>query len=356
LEINFELFLEHVRKSLKDRLPFVVYSIPGSAKVKSMFFKDRKIYSTLNYLKSGFVFAPFNSDQPSILFPVVKASLYEAKTPQYNNFHSLEGLEIKHELNSDKNKYIALVEKGIDFIKAEKIQKIVLSRKIVVERPILDIPNLFLKLLELYKNAFVYIWFHPDIGLWIGATPETLLSVYEQKFKTMALAGTQPYNGDLMVKWEEKEKIEQQFVTDFILRKLTDLSAEIKVSQPYTVKYGNILHLCTDISGLLSSKLSIKELINQLHPTPAVCGLPRNKAKNFIFDNEAYEREYYTGFLGELNLKGESNFYVNLRCQQIFDKHISVYVGGGITKDSVAEKEWFETVAKSKAMLRIINY
>ena len=87
-----------------------------------------------------------------------------------------------------------------------------------------------------------------------------------------------------------------------------------------------------------------------LHPTPAVCGLPKEEAKQFILDNELYNRDFYTGFLGELNLKGQTNLYVNLRCMQLKDNRISIYVGGGITADSNAENEWEETVIKAKVM------
>ena len=103
-----------------------------------------------------------------------------------------------------------------------------------------------------------------------------------------------------------------------------------------------------------------QSLIRALHPTPAVCGLPRVKANNFILKNENYKRTFYTGFLGELNLKdSESNvqysqLYVNLRCMEVDENKASIFVGGGITKDSNAEKEWEETVFKTKTMKRVL--
>ena len=112
-----------------------------------------------------------------------------------------------------------------------------------------------------------------------------------------------------------------------------------------------------------------------MHPTPAVCGYPKQKAKDFILQNETYSRAYYTGFLGELNLKQSktrntnrrnvennayatvktySNFYVNLRCMQFKDDKALIYVGGGITKDSVAENEWEETLNKTKTIGNVL--
>jgi isochorismate synthase len=125
------------------------------------------------------------------------------------------------------------------------------------------------------------------------------------------------------------------------------------------------LHLRTKVTGKLTTKnAQLKILIRALHPTPAVCGLPRKKAKDFILENENYQREFYTGFLGELNIKDSkfkaqgqgstSNLFVNLRCMNIENTIASIYIGGGITKDSNAKKEWDETVSKSKTMKRVL--
>ena len=99
-------------------------------------------------------------------------------------------------------------------------------------------------------------------------------------------------------------------------------------------------------------------LVDLLHPTPAVCGLPKEAAKQFILENENYNRSYYTGFLGELNMglqnKNDSHLFVNLRCMEIEKNEAYIYVGGGITKESNPEEEWEETVAKSNIMLKVL--
>ena len=88
----------------------------------------------------------------------------------------------------------------------------------------------------------------------------------------------------------------------------------------------------------MNSQHNIGDIIKTLHPTPAVCGLPRNLAKDFILQNEDYHRSYYTGFLGELNFKNQqSSLFVNLRCMEISGETASIYVGGGITKESIPE-------------------
>jgi isochorismate synthase len=141
-----------------------------------------------------------------------------------------------------------------------------------------------------------------------------------------------------------------------------------------SVKAGNLWHIKTSVSGSMDHTC-LKEIVDALHPTPAVCGLPKNAAKEFILKNEGYERQFYTGFLGELNLKEDvrrpstrknqenrayrtiknrTSLFVNLRCMQLSGNTVNVYVGGGITNRSVPEKEWQETLDKSSTMLNIV--
>jgi isochorismate synthase len=209
-------------------------------------------------------------------------------------------------------------------------------------------------MLKNYENSFVYLWFHPVIGLWMGASPERLINIHQNKFKTMALASTRSYNGSTHVDWNEKEKQEQQFVTDFILAKIKDYIDAINSKGPYTVRTGNLLHLRTDISGNLKADNLMENLIHSLHPTPAVCGLPTDVAQQFILQNEGYNRSFYSGFLGELNIDDTTNLFVNLRCMQLENNYCSIYVGGGITKDSDPLQEWEETVSKAEVIKMVL--
>jgi len=209
-------------------------------------------------------------------------------------------------------------------------------------------------MLKKYNNAFVYLWFHPVIGLWMGATPERLIGIAQNKFETMALAGTQLFNGSLDVHWNDKEIHEQQLVTDFILEKIKGTIDQIKIKGPYTVRAGNLLHLRTDISGTLPSSNVLDNLIISLFPTPAICGLPKDVAAKFILQNEGYDRAFYAGFLGELNIAKSTNLFVNLRCMQLENEDCSIYVGGGITRDSNPDKEWEETVSKTDVIKKVL--
>jgi len=112
------------------------------------------------------------------------------------------------------------------------------------------------------------------------------------------------------------------------------------------------LHIQTDIKAELRNDFSLKKIIEKLHPTPAVCGFPKDLSQKFILENEGYNRSFYTGFLGELNFSDNktSELYVNLRCMEIENQKVRFYIGCGITKDSDPEKEFFETVNKSVTM------
>jgi isochorismate synthase len=260
----------------------------------------------------------------------------------------------------DKERFELLVQKGVDATASGAFKKVVLSRKEVIDLANFDLVSVFKKLIHTYPDAFCYCWYHPKIGLWMGATPERLLKASKKKFCTMALAGTQNYEDAIDVIWEKKEMEEQQFVTDFILDSIKSLTREVAVSSPYTLKAGGVLHIKTDIEGKLNKDSNMKQVVSVLHPTPAVCGLPKESAKNFILENEEYDREYYTGFLGEINKKefskdtSKTDLYVNLRCMQIKNKRAHLYIGCGITEASIPEKEWKESVNKSMTMKRVL--
>ncbi len=309
-----------------------------------------------DFQSSGFVFSPFLTGK-KVFFPIEKcetsSSIYK-KNDKKGLFENNPDIYVSTNIVSSKRKYLSLTKNALDCITKGITEKIVISRKEHLNVNNFCPLNSFKRMLDKYKNAFVYIWFHPKIGFWMGATPECLINIQENKLKTMALAGTQNFINSLDVFWEEKEKREQQLVTDYVLEKIKNSVDNLEVSKPYTIKAGNLLHIKTDICGILKSSNSMEKLIDNLHPTPAICGVPKDIAQNFIVKNESYNREYYTGYLGELNLNNSTNLYVNLRCMKVEDNNISIYVGGGITKNSIPENEWTETVIKAEIMKKVL--
>ena len=370
-------FFDKLEHQLNSNLPFVAYRKPNSDEVKAMLQQDGEIHKVSNYNESGFVFAPFDDREDAILIPSDNSDLISSNfvIPAKAGIHS----SIEQVSSEDENQHISLVQKGLNSINTKHLKKVVLSRREIVKLSDSNPINLFKRLLQTYPTAFVYCWHHPKVGLWLGATPETLLKVEGNRFETMALAGTQLFKGTTDVEWKDKEKDEQKLVTDYIVGNLQFSvdSQNIKVSDVKTVKAGNLLHLKTKITGTLDfSTFNFKNFLASLHPTPAICGIPKESAKQFILENENYNREFYSGFLGELNLqekktrnsnrrnvennayasvKKVSNLYVNLRCMQLKENKAIIYVGGGITKDSNPEKEWDETVNKTNTIKKVLT-
>lgn len=351
-------FFIKVKQQKAQNLPFVLYRKPNDIKLVGFFQSNDHLYFAENFEETGFVFAPFQGSQ-RILIPKNQSVKWEElitflEENQDSNFTDSEDSQAKENFEN-------LVQKGIDAIAKGTLKKVVLSRKEIVDLLNFDLVLIFEKLIQSYPTAFCYCWFHPKIGLWMGATPERLLKSNNNNFETMSLAGTQKIQGAKEVVWEKKEMEEQQFVTDFILNNLKDLTSEVSVSSPYTAQAGTLAHIKTDIEGVINENSSLKQVVSVLHPTPAVCGLPKESARDFIIENEGYDREYYTGFLGELNKQGynneelKSDLFVNLRCMQIKDNQAHLYMGCGITKDSIPEKEWKESVNKSVTMKKILN-
>ena len=276
-----------------------------------------------------------------------------------------------------KEDHLRLVTSALAKLKAGDMQKVVLSRQEMVPLKSSDPVSIFIDLLHGYPDAFVYCWYHPSTGIWLGATPETLIKTEGLNFKTMALAGTQKFKGEMNVTWGEKEILEQEYVTTSILDDLkdTELTEDINVSETYTSRAGGVLHLKTDISGKLKCGDGLGAIIRSLHPTPAVCGLPKEKSRNYILEEESFDREFYTGFLGELNfqeklsrsrtrrntenlaysaIRKKTALFVNLRCMKLEEDKAIIFVGGGITKDSNPEDEYLETVNKAQTMKKVL--
>jgi isochorismate synthase len=355
-------FLIKIKQHYTQNLPFVVYKKPKKNKVVGLFQHNDHLYFAESFKEKGFVFAPFVGQQ-FILIPANESIKWQSKCRDLDCNENRNLIEPQANDN-DKTFFEKLVAKGVTEIKSGKIKKIVLSRQEIVEVPDFDLIKTLQRMLNSYPEAFCYCWFHPKIGLWMGATPEKLLKSRTTHFQTMALAGTQvaknEIQSDININWGKKEIEEQQFVTEYILENLKPLTSEVAISSPYTTRAGKLYHINTDIEGQMLPQANLNDIVSVLHPTPAICGLPKVEAQNFILKNENYDRSYYTGYLGELNIKEfdkhphKSELYVNIRCMQINNQKAYLYIGCGITANSSPENEWIESVNKSNTMKRVL--
>lgn len=346
---------DRVEEALKKNLPFVVFRRPNEKKTQSWFLKNDNLVLSDDFIEDSFVFAPFGFGE-KVFFLRENSEVFEEEVAGvFSDFKEVITTD------TDKEKHISLVKKGIEAIRSGEFSKVVLARReeVQVEKELYFL--YYQRMLHKYSTAYVYWWYHPKKGMWMGATPELLLRKEHCKIYTVSLAGTVSAVGKTKseIVWGAKEKAEQQIVTDFIVAILQNNCQFVKTSGAYTHQAGNLFHLKTEIEAEIEADVHLKDIIYQLHPTPALCGFPKEKARDFIEKNEGFCREYYGGFLGEYQLVDkigdrQTQLYVNLRSMQIKGNSAFLYIGGGINNDSIAEKEYEETVNKSRIIKQVL--
>lgn len=351
--MDFQNLVDRVSLQYEKGLPFALFSFAGSKDVKCYLQTNNQKYTDPKLGRDGFVIAPFDSRLEILQIPESKSEIIET-TLELDEIEKQRVLISESE--ADEEVYDKLLLKTIWTIKENHAKKIVVSRK--KDFPLKDftIEKLIKRLFSAYPLAYRYIWFHPETGIWCGATPETLVYIKENEFKTMALAGTQPYT-DGPVNWRKKELDEQYFVTEAILENLEGIVENVQVGPVETHRAGTLFHLRADIEGTLKDEPGILSKITEvLHPTPAVCGTPQKYSRDFIIENEGYPREFYTGFVGPVEDEGTSAaLMVNLRSMRIKDNVARIFVGGGVTIDSDVDEEWKETQNKMQTMLQVLQ-
>lgn len=235
-------------------------------------------------------------------------------------------------------------------------QKLVLARSIIEQKDEKTSPrNIFLNACKKYPHSYIALFFTEETGMWLIASPEILLNGNADGYQTMALAGTMKYEGEDM-RWSAKNQEEQQLVADYIRNCLQPFAAEITESKPYTARAAHLAHLRTDFAFRLKDTQRLGTFLTAFHPTPAVCGMPKTEAQQFILHNEKINRSYYSGFSGLLGENGTAKLFVTLRCMQLTRSACRLYAGGGLLKGSSEENEWLETETKLDTMRQLLNH
>jgi isochorismate synthase len=327
--------------------PFVFFRLPNVKNIEHYWQDDDTLLHNSDLKNPGFVFAPYKENSPVVYIPAINKITYpfESINPIPSNINSKPTSSFRH-----KKDFINLVKRAKKKIKETSLEKVVVSRVEKLDQKTIP-QDIFLNALHLYPSAMVYYFYHPKVGTWIGATPEILINHQEGILKTMALAATQNYGIGESIDWSNKEKKEQALVCDQVRSDLDKVFPEIfiKESDPISHRAGNLVHLCSYFKVNTPSNFDKIKLLNSLHPTPAVGGLPKASALTFLKENEGYDRKYYTGFLGP-NSENSTHLFVNLRCMEWFPEKIILYVGAGITVESDPIKEWEETQIKTQTL------
>ncbi|GAB5538760.1 MAG: hypothetical protein Salg2KO_08630 [Salibacteraceae bacterium] len=269
---------------------------------------------------------------------------------QWSENQNLQFVELAAKSTDDyeysRQEYVKLIHEAIQFCETDEM-KVVCSRSKFIPHNKPDIWRWCRALKDAYPNAYVYVLQTDQLGCWIGASPELLVEKHGNAFSTHSLAGTK-WGTD---EFTEKEYREQLVVTKSILKDL--YLDESKEYPPEEIVYGSVRHLKSSIQWTDNS--SLNRLTHRLHPTPAVCGYPKEKAINFITNKERNNRKLYTGFISICGLGNREVAFVNLRCGRIFSDGVQLFAGGGINAMSDPETEWLETEQKIKTITNVLG-
>ncbi len=348
---------------LAKNIPFYSYRLPGendifwgaqlSGEVKS-FDSMEAVYGT-----EGFVVVPFREDMecPSLFIRRELACVNGTEEVRLQEI--LQSASAKRctapvaGQGTKPEEYGRRIRSMLDVLRRGTVQKMVLSRNIVVKAEGYDLaPLWFERLVQKYPDAFVFLVSVPGVMTWMGATPEVFLRRCHRRTETMALAGTRP-SGET-APWGDKESEEQQIVSRYISDILRD-KGEWNMSGPFTKQAGNVEHLCTSFTCTRQLSPALVDRIRRaMHPTPAVGGFPVGEAVRMIEETEGGSRRYYAGYLGPVASGDDFHWFVNLRCMEVFPHSVCLYAGGGITALSDPRREWEETELKSHTLLDIL--
>lgn len=317
--------------------------------------------------KDGFVFAPFSLSSGSPILLLRPDVVEQIPITPKMSMDEIPDISIPL-ISTERSAYHESFNKFHEHLNFGDFKKIVLSRSTVLHiARTLNSEELFFNACKLYPRMFIALVSMTETGTWLMATPEILLDGCDTQWHTMALAGTMRLTDDQLsfdtpsstvprdsIYWNNKNICEQRYVASYIRNRLKLFSNKIVETEPFTVRAGRLVHLRSDFNFKLQSSNVIGDVIKELHPTPAVCGIPRQETYDFILQNEGYDRKYYSGFSGIISKDNGTSLFVTLRCMEFLEDGYRLYAGGGLLKDSKEDSEWNETEAKMETMKKCI--
>lgn len=381
-----ELLSFLLRDAATRQQPAALWRLPATGLTQLIISEKHTVLDReefLEELEPGFLFAPFRKSENRLYLRADQfftfengalrtpsTSIEESSTQQlserlsslvpgkYKPYTSPESVP-----DTEKESFLTTVKRGVSEIEKGTFEKIVPSRTRTIELPeSFDCIESFQKLCQSYPQALISLVSIPGVGTWLGASPETLVCVQDKRiFRTVALAGTLPYTPGMDLKsvaWTQKEIEEQALVERYVISCFKKVRLrEYDEHGPRTVVAGNLMHLKSEFSVDMKATNFPQigsVMLDLLHPTSAVCGMPLEPALRFLMQHESYDRGFYAGYLGPVNVHNNIELFVNLRCMQIAGDTGILYAGAGVTIDSDPGKEWAETEMKFNTLLNVI--
>ncbi len=271
----------------------------------------------------------------------------------------------KYRNTPNKNDWNSTICSVLEKIQPGEIKKVVISRSHQIKISSgFSVSSALQILRNKYSNCTTFMFAFPKEGIFFGSTPERLIRLNRNYIETEALAGTKARGINIeedrllsnTLFNSHKENEEHTLVVSQIKRKLNSIIKKIEIDNtPTIMKLTNVQHLRTQISGHLKIDKHILELVNILHPTPAVAGTPTNRAIKIIKELEKNDRGWYSGPIGWFDSKGFGEFYVALRSALVKNEEVHVFAGSGIVSESTPEKEWEETELKLQPIISALS-
>lgn len=264
----------------------------------------------------------------------------------------------------DKSIWENNVREAVQTLQRGSLKKVVLARHVTLTMSSNPIPSKILwRLRARFADSAVFALFHHG-SIFAGASPERLVTVYQDNIDVDCLAGTASRSSmpevdqrlGVELLQSPKNREEHQMVIDGVREALADVVQDLHFNkEPLLKKLSNVQHLYTPVTAKLLPTWDALSLLAKLHPTPAVAGLPKDKAVAYLVEHESWERGLYAAPIGFIDANGNLNCYVALRSALIEGKKAVLFAGAGITKDSDPEMEYTETEWKMNPMREALD-
>ncbi|MEG4085617.1 isochorismate synthase [Microcoleus sp. POL10_C6] len=292
-------------------------------------------------------------------FDKIESRKYHKLTTAIDSSISLKQIPV-----NDATQFKTSVKSALELIASKYFSKIVLSQAInVISQTPFSLIDSLNNLRLSYPDCYVFSTSNGKGQNFIGASPERLISIHNNQLLTDALAGSAPRGkteaGDAKLAQglleSEKDIREHQVVIDFIVDRLSKLGITPKFSPvPRLLQLSNIQHLWTPITAQIPPDIHLLKILAQLHPTPAVAGVPRDVALEQIRRCESCDRSLYAAPLGWIDRAGNGEFAVGIRSALIDGDRAILYAGAGIVAGSEPEKELAEIQLKLQPLLNAL--
>ena len=313
-------------------------------------FKDEKIY---DYQKR---FDEINSELFELLIQSSNKNTHQKKNQNFKN--------IKIKSNTSKNRFLSMVKKAKKYIKLGDIFQVVLSQRFetkLIKKPI----DIYKKLRVTNPSPFMFFFNFNDFQI-IGASPEILVRLRENKITVRPIAGTRPrgktvkkdlfYEKDLLK--DKKELSEHLMLLDLGRNDAGKVSKinSVKVTESFIIeRYSHVMHIVSNVVGKYDKKFSKLKTLLAGFPAGTVSGAPKIRAMEIIDKLERTKRKVYAGGIGYFSANGEFDTCIALRTAIAKNKKFYVQAGAGIVADSKPLKEYEETVNKAKALINALR-